>query len=374
MSTTDTFNDWYERMKSLITGEASPGEQVGEKLDRQARQVMARGHDRESAYAIANSTLKADLEDSQRDELLETAKEVSEYDAQVPMTFDHLVGYAGVDVKGEDDLELPKSCRRCGNGIRVKGSFMCPDCDPSVSEEKGDFELVGSGVQEAGGSDEDAETEKAEESMPPSRKVYLGHDGSEVPEGVAVQSDEKGLYYETPIEGTAEKGDVDQKADPMANGHDLDPETGEGTCSSTGETIEAETMQELTEDCPHCGEPLSVLDQKADGEGFGLDVFRVVAAPDDDTEYNGNVLGIGVNFALSGTYVDWRLEAFPDPLEDPHVSIYGSLEDLKEATGNVIEHLETHETPADVELEIEDPGDEGPEGGGSDDEDPGDEE
>lgn len=55
----------------------------------------------------------------------------------------------------------------------------------------------------------------------------------------------------------------DEKADPMANGHDLDPATGVGTCSSTGKTIEAETMGDLTEDCPHCGDPLSVISEKA---------------------------------------------------------------------------------------------------------------
>lgn len=51
------------------------------------------------------------------------------------------------------------------------------------------------------------------------------------------------------------------KFDPMANGHDLDPATGEGICESTGETIEAETMDDLTADCPHCDEPLSMLDK-----------------------------------------------------------------------------------------------------------------
>lgn len=60
-----------------------------------------------------------------------------------------------------------------------------------------------------------------------------------------------------------EEEDV-EKADPMANGHDLDPETGEGICSQTGKTIEAETMGDLTQDCPHCGDPLSVLSEKSD--------------------------------------------------------------------------------------------------------------
>lgn len=49
------------------------------------------------------------------------------------------------------------------------------------------------------------------------------------------------------------------KGDPMINGHDLDPETGMGTCSSTGETITAETMGDLKGECPYCGDPLSVF-------------------------------------------------------------------------------------------------------------------
>lgn len=48
-------------------------------------------------------------------------------------------------------------------------------------------------------------------------------------------------------------------ADPMANGHQLDPETGKGVCENTGEEIEVETMGDLTEDCPYCGRPLSVI-------------------------------------------------------------------------------------------------------------------
>lgn len=57
---------------------------------------------------------------------------------------------------------------------------------------------------------------------------------------------------------------LEQRADPMANGHQLDPATGEGVCEATGEVITAETMGDLTEDCPHCGQPLSVLGE-ADG-------------------------------------------------------------------------------------------------------------
>lgn len=79
----------------------------------------------------------------------------------------------------------------------------------------------------------------------------------------------------------------------------------------------------------------------------GVDVFRVVAAADDDTDYDGDLLGMGVDFPEHDVYVDWRREAFPDQLSDPHVSIYGSIDDLEQATDNVIESLDTVASPTD---------------------------
>jgi len=347
MTVSETFSDWYDRMKSAISETVGPGQQTGEQLKSCVRQVMAQGHDREAAYAIANETLKADLEKSERDELLETAREMSKYDAQVPLTYGNLVEYAGVDVKGEDELELPKSCRRCNTETRVKGSFMCPDCDPAVNPEKDEYELVGSGVQEAKGESEE-ETEKAEEgAATASRKVYLTPStADEAPGDAQVKSDDRGLYYEESVDG------VDQKADPMANGHDLDPATGEGTCKSTGETITAETMQDLTEDCPHCGEALSVIDAKADTEEgeTGADLFLVRPGEGEGDQYNADVLGVGVDFPESGVYIDWYLEAFPDPLDEGHVSEYGSLEDFTKASGNQVELVETVRVPVAQKL------------------------
>lgn len=79
----------------------------------------------------------------------------------------------------------------------------------------------------------------------------------------------------------------------------------------------------------------------------GVDVFRVRAAEDDDTDYDGDLLGMGVDFPEHDVYVDWRREAFPEPLDDPHVSVYGSVDDLEQATGNVIESLDTVDSPTD---------------------------
>ncbi|MEA5387114.1 XkdF-like putative serine protease domain-containing protein [Haloarculaceae archaeon H-GB11] len=79
----------------------------------------------------------------------------------------------------------------------------------------------------------------------------------------------------------------------------------------------------------------------------GVDVFRITAADDDDTDYDGDLLGMGVDFPEHDVYVDWRRDAFPDALDDPHVSIYGSVEDLQQATGNEIESLDSVESPTD---------------------------
>lgn len=148
-----------------------------------------------------------------------------------------------------------------------------------------------------------------------------------------------------------EENAADQKADPMVNGHQVDPSTGEGTCEQTGKTFTAETMADLEGDCPHCGEPLSVVGEKADG-AFAADILRVTPAEDDDTEYDGDVLGIGIDFPESGVYVEWRRGAFPDELEEPHVSQYGSVEDLAQATGNVVEVIETAEAGIEVKQRL----------------------
>jgi len=71
-----------------------------------------------------------------------------------------------------------------------------------------------------------------------------------------------------------------------------------------------------------------------DGWSADLRLFRVVPAEDDETDYDDDVLGVGVSFPDAGVYVDWQRAAFPDELDDPHVSEYGSIADLRKATGN----------------------------------------
>ena len=78
--------------------------------------------------------------------------------------------------------------------------------------------------------------------------------------------------------------------------------------------------------------------EAADGElGFPANVFEVRPAKGEESNYDSSLLGIGVQFPNSGAYVDWRTESFPDELEHPHVSIYGSVTDLEKATGNRVE-------------------------------------
>ena len=67
-----------------------------------------------------------------------------------------------------------------------------------------------------------------------------------------------------------------------------------------------------------------------------LRLFRIVPDEDDEGQFDDNVLGVGVSFPESGVYVDWHTAAFPDELDNPHVSEYGSVADLRKATGNKI--------------------------------------
>ena len=78
-----------------------------------------------------------------------------------------------------------------------------------------------------------------------------------------------------------------------------------------------------------------------DADDFEADVFRVTAPEDEAENYEDEVLGIGVDFPKSDVYVDWRNEVFPDQLDEPHVSIYGSVSDLEQATGNTVEQMDT---------------------------------
>lgn len=89
-------------------------------------------------------------------------------------------------------------------------------------------------------------------------------------------------------------------------------------------------------------------------DGLAVDVFRITQAEDNGMDLDGDLMGVGVDFPNAGVYVDWHIDAWPDDeqLEEPHVSDYGSIEDLEQATGGVVEHLETIEA-TDVDAAIE---------------------
>lgn len=79
-----------------------------------------------------------------------------------------------------------------------------------------------------------------------------------------------------------------------------------------------------------------------EADAFEADVFRVALPDDHDQDgFDDDVVGIGIDFPNDDVFVDWRNEVFPDELEDSHVSIYSSIDDLERATGNVVEPIET---------------------------------
>lgn len=76
------------------------------------------------------------------------------------------------------------------------------------------------------------------------------------------------------------------------------------------------------------------------GSSQTIDVLRIVR--DDNrtrVDVRDGVLGYGVRFPSGLVYCDWRLESYPpeNRLDNPHVSMYGSLDDLRQGTGGSVE-------------------------------------
>ena len=70
-----------------------------------------------------------------------------------------------------------------------------------------------------------------------------------------------------------------------------------------------------------------------------LVLFRVVRDSDRTrVETDGDTLGWGVKFPSGMCYVDWnrRVYAEEDRLNNPHVSQYGSLNDVEQGTGGAV--------------------------------------
>jgi len=60
---------------------------------------------------------------------------------------------------------------------------------------------------------------------------------------------------------------------------------------------------------------------------------------------DGDLMGAGFQLPTGTCYVWWHLEAYPpeDRLDHEHVSRYGSIADVEQGTGGVVETVATHE-------------------------------
>jgi hypothetical protein len=71
--------------------------------------------------------------------------------------------------------------------------------------------------------------------------------------------------------------------------------------------------------------------------------FRVFRDTDRTRiDVDEDLLGWGVEFPEGGVFVAWNRDAFPEEhrLDHPHVSQYGSLEDVEQGTGGLVEDIQ----------------------------------
>jgi hypothetical protein len=85
------------------------------------------------------------------------------------------------------------------------------------------------------------------------------------------------------------------------------------------------------------------VEAQQDSTGFAVDVFEIVQEGEEGPVADGALLGVGADMPNAGVYVDWNIDAWPDDeqLAEPHVSDYGSIEDLEQATGGTVRVIET---------------------------------
>jgi hypothetical protein len=85
------------------------------------------------------------------------------------------------------------------------------------------------------------------------------------------------------------------------------------------------------------------------------DSLQLIQVFGQDGEFDGELIGVGVDFPNSGVYVDWLNEKWPDDqqLDEPHVSDYGTVGDLEQATGNRVEMADNvHVDELEEKLEV----------------------
>ena len=75
-----------------------------------------------------------------------------------------------------------------------------------------------------------------------------------------------------------------------------------------------------------------------------LRVFQLIETGNVTPADPGEVIGWGTRFPSELVAVDWRRDVFPEDehLEEPHLSIYGNLEDVATAIGADREDLYLH--------------------------------
>jgi len=78
-------------------------------------------------------------------------------------------------------------------------------------------------------------------------------------------------------------------------------------------------------------------------QSFELTVHRILAPEHNDHDFVEPVLGLVVELPNGGVYADWNIDAWPDDeqLQDPHVSIYGSLDDFEQVSEGRLDRLGT---------------------------------
>lgn len=83
------------------------------------------------------------------------------------------------------------------------------------------------------------------------------------------------------------------------------------------------------------------MDASDDTQGFGMNIYRIMAPEGGGHEFTEQILGIVAEFPNGGVYADWNIDAWPDEtqLQNPHVSIYGSIEDLERVAEGTLEHI-----------------------------------
>lgn len=73
-----------------------------------------------------------------------------------------------------------------------------------------------------------------------------------------------------------------------------------------------------------------------------LVVFRARRSVDDvGPDSDGPVLAWGVQFPNGWCFLDWNRDRFPEPerYDEPHVSMFGSLEDCEDAVDGFLETI-----------------------------------